>query len=147
MWSRPCHFRGRGLKGWRQLGAPSHPWDSPVSPPEPRERPQGPAIPGALCTPLFIDFKNLYSSFFCAAVSVSPPSSTPTPRQTQTPPQLWHFGVALCFSLQDTPNQSPGPGRSDRSGRLGCALAPRHAELAPIALPAPPRVAAQPQLN
>lgn len=133
-------FKGLGRAGCpfpspnSARGAPG--WDSPVSPAEPRECPQGPSTPGALCTA----FKKLYSSFSCAAVSVSPPSATPRPRPTQTPAQLAFWGGFVLF-----PAGHPNPKLSWLVGPVGPAgPCPWHPD---IAVPAPPRVAAQPQLN
>lgn len=112
-------------------------------------------------------------AFFCRCHHPVPPprpGQEPALPSSHQPHPSWRFGVVSCFLLQETPNQSPflqlggalgrrqgrrrrcrnwARCRAGRTGRAGWAvpLAPRHAVLAAIAVPAPPRVAARPRLN
>lgn len=89
---------------WCQAGTAPCPLQSQGSSPAQGMSP-GPSHPqGSLHGALF--------QLFSAAVSKSPPVSPSRPRQEPALPSShkpypnWHFGVALCFFLQETPNQT-----------------------------------------
>lgn len=112
------------FKGLGRAGCSSHPQTQPEEPqagtaPCPLQSPEN--VPRARPPPGLSAqlLKSFIPAFFVLQYPCHHP--VPPPDLAQHKPQpSWHFGVALCFSLQDTPTQS-SPGWSDRSGRLGRA--------------------------